>query len=395
LPFEVGVYWPIGADTVVRLEGLGPYLRTRPTAISANGQVIVGYAVDDGGALHAARWDNGALTLLEPISGRDMAVACNDDASVIIGNSSLAADRLCYWTSGGTVANLLAPLSGDTGVVSLAFHRPVSADGHKIIGTSSPSYTGVLYTDGSPASLGSDYSLTGISSDGSTVVGQQVSGGNLSGYWNGSWHQMNYVVFTTGMGETYGITSDNAVIYAVVQDFHFPICYFDSLATTNSSIWGTVYGVLHEVPVNDIPGHTFQAGAEDANVIAGYYVRSGPAVPEKWVAGVRTDLPLGVGWNSGIPCQWAISGDGQVIGGNMDTGGAAIEAGYWKVVGGTDTVHALPDLYPSLMLGSNLIGVSRDGSVAFGTTYAPDAPSAPSPSCTALYSLDTIPPWPP
>jgi uncharacterized membrane protein len=396
---QTGVYWPVGAGTVVRLEGITASGVTVPYACSADGSVIVGYAVDAGGANKAARWDSGALTLLEPISGADQAIYCSDDGTIIIGGSTLDAYKLCYWTSGGTVGHSLAPLSGDTGVASQralttgSSARVCSADGSKIIGVSYPSATGVLYTSGTPSSIGSGNVITSISSDGSLITGTQPSGTPTGGFWNGTWYNLQEQAFTSGNSDIYGCTADGSTIFGTIADFGFPPAYWDLLSSASTDLaWGTVYGHIHafdRAASND----TLRGWAEDSNVVIGAYVSGGAFVPEKWVAGVRSDLPLGSGWGGALPT--GICGDGHIIAANTNVGVSLGTAGYWSTSGFTDTAHTLPDLTPSLLIGSQVYGISRDGSVIFGISFEDTASPPSPPSCTALYSLDTIPPWPP
>jgi uncharacterized membrane protein len=368
-----GVYWPVGAGTIVRLEGT----LAVPQAISADGSVIVGGCYDtDNVTIRPARWDNGVLTLLAPLSGVTDAIGCSDDASVIIGYSRTSGGSMCYWTSGGTVAHALPPLTGDTGVnagFGVPFtQRRISADGTKIIGQSAPSLALVLYTSGTPSSLGTGHTAVGLSADGSTVVAVSNDLFQQGEYWRGSWTTLSNEFGSTGVQSMLGTNADGTVFFA----------YFGGFDPAPPGYWNS-----SGVPSEFTRGTSVSAGitgnAIDSNVTVGYLAPDLSTVtPAKWVVNTRTDLTTG-SYTTVQPV--AVSGDGEIIAASAYTD--IQHAAYYD---SGDALHGLPDLGT---LGSEPLGISRGGTVIYGMSYEEDAPVKPS--CAALWTLDTIPSWPP
>jgi probable HAF family extracellular repeat protein len=117
-----------------------------PTAISDDGQVIVGVAVNAEGTEEAFRWtEQGGLAHLGFVEGYEVlsaAVAVSGDGSVIVGLSANTQGRAtaCVWTAAGGVRTI--PVPPET-VGSQAVD--VSSDGQTVFGTFSyPGDTGLL-----------------------------------------------------------------------------------------------------------------------------------------------------------------------------------------------------------------------------------------------------------
>lgn len=364
-----GVYWPVGANTIVRLEGT----LAVPQAISANGSVIVGGCYDsDGVTIRPARWDSGVLTLLAALTGVTDAIGCSDDGSVIIGHSRISGGSMCYWTSGGTVAHALAPLGGDTAVYSgpaVGFgQRKISADGSIILAQSSPSLATVLYTSGTPTSLGTGHTAVGLSADGSTVVSESNDLFQQGEYWRGSWTTLLNEFGSTGVQAMLGTNADGTVFFGNFGGFDpAPPGYWDSSGAPSEFTRGSAVSA-------GITG-----SAIDSNVTVGNLAPDLSTVtPAKWVVNTRTDLTTG---SYALVQPVAISGAGTVIAALAYN--TAYRAAYYD---SGDALHSLPDLGT---LGSQPLGVSRDGSAIYGMSWEDDPP--PRPTCAALWTEDTIP----
>jgi cysteine-rich repeat protein len=120
LPFVPSLWTSSG---VTPLASVGPDADPTPTALSADGSVVVGSATADG-VLHAVRWDPGGFTLLPlPPGGIESeARGVSADGAVIVGNVFFAdlASHVARWTPNGVED--LGPGSG----------ADVSADGSVI-----------------------------------------------------------------------------------------------------------------------------------------------------------------------------------------------------------------------------------------------------------------------
>lgn len=156
-----------------KLGGLSATGTSVAFAVSGDGVVTVGTALNSSGVLRAVRWENGAILDLGtlPAGGSASALGVNADGSVVVGSSGFEAFR---WTAGTGMVDI----GGLGGLYSLA--EDVSADGSVIAGTAAlpdgterafrwTAETGVVNLG---VLNGGTYSLANaISDDGNVIVG--------------------------------------------------------------------------------------------------------------------------------------------------------------------------------------------------------------------------------
>lgn len=195
--------------------------------MSANGNVIVGLGWLTAGTAHAVKWDatNGVVDLGSMISGSSSrANAVNADGSVIVGwqdeaNGTRSAAR---WVNG--VESFITDGSGN----NLGEAGGVSANGNIVIGAGMPNpyvwntTSGVTYITHPNSSVFFRGGATGISADGTTVVGyfRAFSAPPMSGegfIWTAATGRVNLNDYAVSLGiATNGVTM--ALPLAISQD---------------------------------------------------------------------------------------------------------------------------------------------------------------------------------
>ncbi|WP_228375788.1 T9SS type A sorting domain-containing protein [Chryseobacterium taiwanense] len=195
--------------------------------MSANGNVIVGLGWLTAGTAHAVKWDatNGVVDLGSMISGSSSrANAVNADGSVIVGwqdeaNGTRSAAR---WVNG--VESFIT----DGGGNNLGEAGGVSSNGNIVIGAGMPNpyvwstTSGVTYITHPNSSVFFRGGATGISADGTTVVGyfRAFSAPPMSGegfIWTATTGRVNLNDYAVSLGiATNGVTM--ALPLAISQD---------------------------------------------------------------------------------------------------------------------------------------------------------------------------------
>jgi hypothetical protein len=169
----------------------------RANAANFNGSIIVGWVENpDFGNWWPTVWVNGDRTVLKETEGFASAEEVNPDGSIIVGSSwfapvtqfSVEEAAVWRWNGGQWVEQRIGKLPGTAGPFGHAACLGVSADGSMIVGFNRLStgdtgfvwtqatgmISGTAYLTSQGASLPADYiltNLTGISNDGSTIIG--------------------------------------------------------------------------------------------------------------------------------------------------------------------------------------------------------------------------------
>jgi len=156
-------------------------------AMSADGSVIVGTEVQQGGAtIRAFRYANGVIELLQDPSGNSLGggLGISADGTVVTGMSSSA----FRWTAGGGTVPLPA-LPGQM----MAYANAASADGGTIVGTAIAGngthafrWTEAGGTQALPLSVASESGANAVSADGGTIAGyyvDQATGAETAYVW--------------------------------------------------------------------------------------------------------------------------------------------------------------------------------------------------------------------
>ena len=146
-------------------------------AVSADGQVVVGYNLTTTGHTRAFIYQGGAMTDLGTLGGlSSYARAVSADGGTVVGHSTDAGGRQRAFSHQGGVTRDLGTLGGET-----AMARAVSADGRVVAGYSADAAgrtRAFRLQDGVMADLGTlggDHSSAhAISADGTTVVGEST-----------------------------------------------------------------------------------------------------------------------------------------------------------------------------------------------------------------------------
>ncbi len=385
----IAVIWPISGG-ISRLGLTAGATISQPYASNSNGSVIVGYC-SDGATQVPVRWDGTAVTQLAAITTADAALYLSRDAQILLGLNSVSTIAYARWTSGGTAgANLTIP-AGYTASVPLSGlpTRWCSDDGTMIIGTStggsgpdSP-VLATQWTNGTPTTLLPSTGGTNTteaadqSEDGSVVIGNEQVGAfvPVGCFWvsgvphrlvnlSGSDTTLFHTQFCDGAGET---------IYGVVEDSggDAQLAYWDTL----SANFGGLYGVIHQmdrIGATGVNAPTLTGVAETGNIAVGWgYPASGPFAAIKWHLTTATSLPDLAG---GGAVANACSGDGDiVVGYSFDIHGNQVPC-YWDA---SNVIHALP-LLPDAPIFGIALGVSRDGTLAWGIVDPPVTPPPPS-----------------
>jgi probable HAF family extracellular repeat protein len=225
------------------------------SAVSADGSVVVGSGSSANGS-EAFRWQNGVITGLG--GGINFtANAVSADGSIVVGestrNSSVDVTNAVRWQNG--VSTVFVGVGSGTGYGYSNSATGISADGSVIVGTSSSDIPkAFLFRDGVRTILptlpgrfpGEDYknytAAAAISADGSTVVGQGsvYSVGSQAVLWK------NGVI--TGLGNLSGGTSSASAVSAdgsvvVGSNYSFGFTKFEPF------IWTSKGGIL---PLQDV-----------------------------------------------------------------------------------------------------------------------------------------------
>lgn len=184
-------------------------------AIDFDGNVTTGESGD--GNLHAYRWTSSGMADLGTLAGdaQSVGLAINHDGSAIAGNSGTS--RAFRWTSSDGMADL-GMLAGDT----LATAQGISGDGTRVVGSSSTSSVShaYLWTLGSGmqnlGNLGGTWvSADAISEDGNVVVGSSTMAGGATHAFR--WTSGSGMVDLGGLGSytqfiATGVSGDGSVI---------------------------------------------------------------------------------------------------------------------------------------------------------------------------------------
>ena len=295
--------------TVQALDGLQANGASRANGISSNGKVIVGSAFDNDGFDHAVSWTNEGrdvndLGVLEN-QFYSIANAANEDGSVIVGRSGFnGIDHAFRWTASG-MRNI------DTYNSDYSEARAVSADGSVVVGQVSLTngdhafrwteadgmQTVESWLNRNGLTIGQDMTetATGVSADGSVVVGDATGGG----------------VFIARVGETAGIID--------VGQYNSTIVAKPS-AQVGLGYANTVLQGAHGEPMRDLLGlgqrsvaFTSDIGYDDSRVSNG---------------GVGIgDVTFGYGLAEGVTARFA--GGGLYTQQDIETGGDFHQAAFY------------------------------------------------------------------
>ncbi|MCW8843379.1 MAG: hypothetical protein OQK00_08200, partial [Rhodobacteraceae bacterium] len=177
---RVAVEWSGGGDPT-RLGSLGG-IYSRAWGVNSDGSVIVGESQNASGRSKAVRWVNGAVQDIDTLSTLSVANDVSADGAVVVGNYSPGSHwRAFRWTASGGMVDL-GYLASPTGIQDSAASG-VSADGSIVVGRSAGvgnRYRPFMWTqaDGMVdlGTMRSDDSGTGwavaVSGDNTTIVGR-------------------------------------------------------------------------------------------------------------------------------------------------------------------------------------------------------------------------------
>lgn len=288
--------------------------------VSADGSVVVGRSTENGGDARAFRWDavNG-MQDLGLIGSNAVAYAVSGDGSTVAGHSQSQAFR---WTS-------------DTGMNGLGY-LPLGP------------------LQGTSISLG-----TGVSADGSVVVGFGNSSKYVSGYEVFTWTQDTGMVGLGINGRAEDVSSDGSVIVGggTGQAFRW----------VNNDLTGL--GVLSGYSVSNA-----YAVSGDGNVVVGYSGATGTTEAFRWEDGSMLglgDLAGGGVYSSALD----VSGDGSLVVGYSEVN-SRNDAFIWDADNGMQSLRSvLSNTYGLNLPGWTLheaTGISEDGSTIIGWGINPD-----------------------
>jgi probable HAF family extracellular repeat protein len=322
--------------------------------VTGDGKVVTGYLFGSP-ANQAFRWVNGTITPLGFLSGYTLesrGTAINSDGSVITGWSrSSTVDQAFRWT-GGTMTGIgaLPITSPPCGPNPMQFSQAfaISADGTTVTGQSVDNSVcngdGFRWTSGagmqalvcpiSPITACFQNNATGVSSDGSIVVGTATQSGDQSGAawrWTGGTFQIFAGPFHGQSGQSAsaaGVTPDgNLVTGSIIPAFN---------ALPQAYIWNHGTNVLTQL--GNVPGAgTLDSRGlainSDGSVVVGFQ-NTGNGVAARWTAahGMRNIKTLLAASGANV-ANWAlsqatgVSSDGTVIVG-FGTGPCNCAAGW-------------------------------------------------------------------
>lgn len=178
----------VASGSVPSFQGIGDLrggqYRSRITAVSANGQVVIGDAYSDLGG-EAFRWEDGVMLGLGDLPGGrygSIARAVSADGSVIAGVATIDSDTNVAFRWENGIMSALPSLPGLPGYPSPSIPDGVSGDGRIIVGHGyTPEGQRAARWENGVVSLlpeGNDgsyaISANAISTDGSTIVGTAV-----------------------------------------------------------------------------------------------------------------------------------------------------------------------------------------------------------------------------
>ncbi|SDQ71374.1 Por secretion system C-terminal sorting domain-containing protein [Chryseobacterium soldanellicola] len=227
---EISTY-NTGSSTWTNLGGLVPTgwdgSVSSTWGMSPNGNTIVGLGWINAGTAHAVKWtaQNGMTDLGSMIANRSSrANAVNADGSVIVGWQDQADGFRsgAKWVDG--VGSFITDINGN----SVGEAGDVSADGNTIIGMNTPepyvwnSTTGLTYITHPNSSAFFRGGATGISADGSKVIGffRPFPGPPMTGegfFWTAAGGRVNLNDYATNLGiNTQGVTM--SLPLAISQD---------------------------------------------------------------------------------------------------------------------------------------------------------------------------------
>lgn len=402
----IGLSWPLSGG-VGQLAPLSGDTDTRPHAANSDGSVLVGTSGQAGSpptSGRAVRWNSLTPKALATVSGPTSALWLSRDVSIIEGSDKFE-DNFTRWTSGGSAGALLTPPTGYTASQApffdqglLPFQGRISSDdGTIIVGNSSggtggnPANTATVWTNGTPSTLpssvgGTDISIAvGCSTSGLFVFGRQGNVATDATYWTGGTsHPLVGTVFNPDLQQVYLCDAAGTIIYGTVQ-VSLGVsqgCYWDSLGMLTMGRYGVLH-LLDALPGGPLPTE-IKACSETGNIVVGAATDSGGTVfATKWNGTTATNLGTAPGFQDSTATGCSADG-GIVVGWARDIIGTFWPC-YWDA---GNVIHLLPtiadagDSFQGIVLG-----ISRDGTVAFGIG---DTPSAPAPATLGIQTRGSL-----
>jgi len=327
------------------------------------------------------------------------------DGNVVVGSSfSAGGQEAVRWTLGGGLQGL-GHLTGGT---YFSKATAISANGEVIVGQSqSPTLgtTGFRWTaaDGMQVLVDrTDHVLPlAVSQDGSTIVGQRSSGGNLQGFrWNAS----------DGFSLIGYLPDPYATEFSFKDSTAFGVSYDGNIVVGRGNLnvegytayrWTAAGGTQS---LGDLPGGGWGSGAlaisgDSSTIIGSSHSVNGNEVTRWTSAGMvgLGDLPGGTFFSE----SFAISADGSTVVG-YGTNAAGKDASIWTAATGVRSIRELLTAAGADLTGWQLYearGVSADGTIVVGRGINPSGQqegwvanlsSVPEPTSAALVGLAVL-----
>jgi len=214
----VGGVWSQGAVTTITSPGA---VSVVPTAVSADGMVVVGYTRDASGVEFAFRWTAGlglqSLGTISSFYDSSRAVGVSADGSVVVGNCEYFGGGPYFtdafkWTAGGGMQTITANASTNA--------TGVSGDGNVIVGFRAAGTPAQPFRASVPGGF-QLLSLPGLSPSQAPALPRQVSydGSTITG-WSGSTGDV-FLLRSTPLGAAYcGSANPNSTGCASQMEVH-------------------------------------------------------------------------------------------------------------------------------------------------------------------------------
>jgi probable HAF family extracellular repeat protein len=304
------------------------------------------------------------------------ATAVSADGRVVVGYSenTVAARHAFRWTEAGGLEDLGDLPNGSDDSVATG----VSSDGSVIVGAGSAAgakafrWTAALGMQELVTSLELS-AAAGVSGDGTTTVG--FSGPSLAVQLPAAWRSDGIGGFVFEPLEELVGGIDEGVAYAASSDGAVVVGYSSSTAS-GSAFEAVLWNDTTATPLGDFPGGVFwseaRAVSPDGTVVAGFGNTLAGREAFRWTA---ADGFVSLGDLDGGDVDssaQAISADGSTIVGVAQPAAGVHHAFVWDAVHGMRDLHELAGAEALDWVLYTANGVSADGSVIVGEGTAPD-----------------------